>query len=670
MRIGLKQKLAMAFFLVISLPMVILGLISYEMSSKALQGSVQQQLRETTDETASSINKTIETLKTTLGVCVNEDSLITVVQKNDSKSNLSAYEYVTKIQRENSDIIESLMVVDNKYNVLVSNDPSSVNMSLSSDDYVKDAMKGSITESGVISSTITGNPIVSVAYPIKSDDKTVGVLVGVIKFENISKYAAKVKVGNNGYAYMIDKSGLIIYHPQNEKILKENLSKASDKNLKSFVVQMKAGKSSEGFYTYEGRYKYVRFQPTNDWVIAVTADYNEYMAPARKILLYTGFIVILSILVALSAGYIYTTRRIINPIKLLEKLMGKAGEGDLTVISNVKTKDEIEALSESFNRMIEGQARIVEKVTVASNQLYSASNEMSVSTEQMAASIEEISASAEQVARDASSQHDSIEVASQVLEQLSNLVEMAEEKALSSNKNSEFTREAAEKGRLKVKETVKAMDVINKSTDDTAKVLRSLNELSINIGQITGTINDIAEQTNLLALNAAIEAARAGEHGKGFSVVAEEVRKLSEQSNDGALKISNLVGEMIKQTEEAVKSMNSGKEAVEKGVNVVRETDEAFVGIINAIEEIVNHIAEIVSVTREEVDTSNQVVKLINDIEEITETNTANSQMVSSASEEQNSSIETLSATAEETTAMATELQELVSKFKYKALEK
>ena len=143
------------------------------------------------------------------------------------------------------------------------------------------------------------------------------------------------------------------------------------------------------------------------------------------------------------------------------------------------------------------------------------------------------------------------------------------------------------------------------------KHLNHVNSLSVEVGGIINTINSIAEQTNLLALNAAIEAARAGEHGKGFSVVADEVRKLSEETNDKAKEISILVNEMMKQTQNAVISMERAKAEVDNGVEIVSETDKAFINIINAIENIVEHVNEILDITGDEVASSDKVVKLL-----------------------------------------------------------
>jgi len=665
MKISLKIKLMITFFILISIPMGILGYISYEMASKSIQASVEQQLREQTSSTSSLIDETIGSVKHSLEVASLNSSLGKAIQNSTTDNIDTAFEYIKNVQEKNKDSMEVLIITDAYGKVIIDSQTKEPDIDLSDRDYMKQALSGGKeVVSEVLTSRFTGNPAIFIAYPLKENGKLIGTLVGSIKFESISNYAAKIKVGQSGYAYMIDKNGLIVYHPDNSKILKENASDNAGDDLKLLINEMKEGKSSEGFYSYGGKYKYVVFQPVDNWVIAVTAEYNEYMSAALGIRYNTIIIVIISIIIAMLCAYLYSTKGIINPIKSLEKLMKRAGDGDLTVRISIKSKDEIEELGNSFNEMIKHQDEIVRNVTNAAENLNAASEEMAASSEEISSATEEISATVAQVAQDAEKQNESIVDVSKVLVQLSSLVQLAQNRAKSTSSNAANTMAVADLGREKVEETVKAMNIISIGSDETAQSLESLSGLSTKVNGIINTINSIAEQTNLLALNAAIEAARAGEHGKGFSVVADEVRKLSEESNDRAKEIAILVSEMVKQTQNAVSAMERAKEEVDNGVKIVSETDKAFVNIIKAIENIAEHVNEILDITGDEVASSDKVIKLINDIATITESNSDNSENVSLATEEQANAINNLTATAEETSAMAEELTKLVERFK------
>jgi methyl-accepting chemotaxis protein len=344
--------------------------------------------------------------------------------------------------------------------------------------------------------------------------------------------------------------------------------------------------------------------------------------------------------------------------------MIKAGDGDLTVRVKITTKDEIQALGEYFNEMMEHQSVIIGNVRKGSEELAASSEETAASTEEISASTQEISASIQEVASNAENQNNSIIETSKVLVQLSSLIQIAQNRAYKAKDHSNHTMDTALQGRTKVKGTVEAIENISKVSAETEDILKVLNELSNKVSGIIGTINNISSQTNLLALNAAIEAARAGEHGKGFTVVAEEVRKLSEQTSTEANQIASLVNEMVTQIERAVKSMDLGNQAVENGVIVANETDESFISIIDAVEQIVKDIEQIVDVTKDEVANSDQIVKLIDSVATITEITASNSEEVAASAEEQASIIQNLAAISEETSAMANSLNNLVEKFK------
>lgn len=665
MKISVKTKLMLTFFILIVIPMIMLGYISYKMASNSLQNTIREELKQETEDTSALINKSIQSVKSSIEIAALNGQLGTMIQNQNEAEIDTAFNYITNVQKSNEEFMEVLIITDSTGKVIIDTQTKEPDIDLSDRDYMKKTLSsGEIAVSEVLTSRFTGNPAIFISYPIKENDKIIGTLVGSIKFDSISSYAAKMKIGEKGYAYMISKEGLIVYHPDQSKILKENISETTDNDFKTIVEEMKAGKTAEGFYTYDGTYKYVIFQPADNWIVAITAEYNEYMSSAIKIRNNTITTVVISIVVAMICAYIYSQKGIITPIKKMESLMGMAGDGNLTVKSDIKSKDEFGELGKSFNDMINHQEEMVKSVSSASKQLNEASEQMAASLEEISATTEELSATISTIAEDSDNQNKSIIDISEVLVQLSSLVQLAENRAKSTSSNAVNSKKVADFGRQKVEETVKAMNSINRESNETFKVLERVNNLSVKVGGIVTTINSIAEQTDLLALNAAIEAARAGEHGKGFSVVAEEVRKLAEESNDKAKEIASLINEMTKQTQNAVSAMERANTEVENGVEIVAETDKAFVDIINSINNIVEHVNEILDITSDEVASSDKVVELINDVATVTENNASSCKNVSGAIQDETSTVNNLTATAEETSAMSEQLLKEVEKFK------
>lgn len=663
MKTSLKTKLIMMFLIFISVPIIALGTFSYMKTSKSMQLMTEDELRYVTTQTAESIDQTLSSVSKYIRILSQNENLVKAAT-GDEQFRDTAFRYLASVQKENSSEIEMLFITDDKGRGMISNKTSNANIDLSSRSYIKEALKGKVSQSDVIISKETKRPVVAIAYPLKLGSKVVGTVIGTIEFETISKQAAKVQIGENGYAYMINKDGVLIYHPIEEKIMKENLGETDNAELKAIVEEMKSGEPGEGYYTYEGVYKFTRFTPINDWVVAVTANYEEYMASAFAIRRNTIMIALISLVVAMISAYFMTTRNIIKPIRILEDLMIKAGNGDLTVRSNITTKDEIQRLGENFNEMINNQSNIISYVRKGSHELAASSDELAASSEQISASTEQIANSTGEVASDADVQNNLVIETSKVLVELSSLIQIAQSRANTAKSNSDETMNVAKKGRKNVNRTIEAIENINEVSSRTGDMLKVLNELSNKVGGIISTINNISEQTNLLALNAAIEAARAGEHGKGFTVVADEVRKLSEQTGMEANEISSLINEMVVQIDKAVESMELSTKVVENGVIVANETDKSFISIIEAVERISKDIERIVDVTKDEVANSDQIVKLIDSIATITESTAASSEEVAATTQEQSSIIQNLAATSEETSAMANSLNGLVEKFK------
>lgn len=416
------------------------------------------------------------------------------------------------------------------------------------------------------------------------------------------------------------------------------------------------------------RQSYLALQPVLDQLIeingakarTISEEADNTYAGSRKVLVAAIFVAIIAIL----AYGCWLTLSITRPIKELNGLMAMAGDGDLTVHGHVNTHDEVGQLVESFNGMMDHLRELVTSVTQAAIELSAASEELAASSEQVSAASNEVANSIQAVNQEAETGNNSMVEVSQVLLELSSLIQIAKERANEADEDSKLMQEAAVESRTTVDETVRCMDNIKSKTVETEELANTLNTYSAQIQMINETITQIANQTNLLALNAAIEAARAGEAGRGFAVVAEEVRKLAEQSSNGANDVAEMLAKVSEATSATVKAAVKSRDEVERGVETVMQVGSALERILSAIERTVENTNRIISVTDNEVATSDKIVALINTTATGIETTAEHAERVAAATEETTATIETIAASAEELTAIAHGMKQGVDKFK------
>lgn len=378
-----------------------------------------------------------------------------------------------------------------------------------------------------------------------------------------------------------------------------------------------------------------------------------------------SMIILTIIAIALCAFLsIVISKLITTPLKSIIDLMEKAGDGDLTVQGTIDSQDEIGQAMEHFNNMIVHQANVITAVHRAIIELAAASQEMAASSEEVSAATIQVANNINQVAVEAEQGNEKTIECSEVLLELSSLIQIAKASAETAAEDSNNTQKIAFDGQSTVKETIISMDNIKKQAGQTEDAISTLSKYSEQIGLITDTITGIAKQTNLLALNAAIEAARAGDAGRGFAVVAEEVRKLAEHSSIEAERVSELVKKISETTSVAVSSTNLSAIEADKGVEAVEKSGQALERILKSIESNVNDMKKIVHITKDEVATSDKIVNLINDLSSSIENVATHSENVSATTEETTVSVETIASSAQQTSAMAQELRSVVERFK------
>ncbi|SDD57602.1 methyl-accepting chemotaxis protein [Sporomusa acidovorans] len=339
-------------------------------------------------------------------------------------------------------------------------------------------------------------------------------------------------------------------------------------------------------------------------------------------------------------------------------------DGDLTARVELQTHDELSLVGKAFNKMTQSLHEIVNTVYQTVDQMSGASREIAAATAETSESIGAVAESIQQVALDAENGGQSLGEASRVLSSLAALVQTAKEQAVATAAEADATLQAAAKGRTTSEEAMARMADIKAKMLETEGLMNSLNDYLTQIRLINEMITDIAHQTNLLALNAAIEAARAGVHGRGFAVVAEEVRKLAEQSNQGASEVTAIIAKIAQGTAAAVLAAQQSRAEVESGVNAVNQVGQALADIVAAARRTQDNVHAIVRNTDEEVVASAKIVKLTESIATGITNTAKQSQAVSAATEETNATMETIVIKTKETGKTAQQLQQVVSGFK------
>ncbi|TXC85874.1 methyl-accepting chemotaxis protein [Metabacillus litoralis] len=364
---------------------------------------------------------------------------------------------------------------------------------------------------------------------------------------------------------------------------------------------------------------------------------------------------------------ILLARSISKPISEVSASVNQVAQGNLTIEPIiVKNKDEIGTLANDFNKMTNSLRMLILQVMENSEQVASTSQQLSLSADQTKKATEQIEFVIKEVASGAETQVNRASEANHAVSEISKGMEQAASSILAVSDLTVSTNNNAHMGQEVVSQTISRMNELENKVKHASAVIDNVGELSKEIGQIVSLITGVADQTNLLALNAAIEAARAGEHGRGFAVVADEVRKLSEQTGQSAEKIKHLIQDMQIEVEKAVESMTDGMNAVDNGMIMVRKTGDSFEEIVHMITEVSSQSQEVSAIV-EEVNASTQsMVTLIEGIANISVQSAGNSDSAIVSVVQQNATMNGITTSSEELSTKASELQELVKKFKVK----
>ncbi len=661
---GIGFKLIVVFVLLLALPLSTLGISSYFKSTKVLEKNLQKSSKEVANQVKEGIKEFIVANEESMNHMSNDPNVQRVLAAETALPfMMKTFETFQKahpsIQYVYLGTNKSDMHVYPELELPEGYDPTQRPW------YQDSVSKNDMMWTDPYVDAFTKEMIVSLVKPVYNqlgDNGFVGVLGFDISLDLLSEKMNKLKIGQGGYAVILDENLNVVTHKNKELIGK----KINIKEVEEVVSKNNEGtvdfKEKEGTIEKDKLGVFTKIEDLG-WTVLIVFDYNQ-IKDDTKILFYNTFIIgFISLLIAIFIAILFS-KSMTKPINVLLNNMEKIKEGDFTVRCDFKNKDEIGKIGDGFNEMLDNVGKLIKNIKDASGEVNLSAQSLAASAQETSASAEEVARTIEEIAKGSSQQameaENGASLTSSLADKLNELSQNTEDMLNSTNE----VIHANDNGVKVIEELKETSQSNNEGTQNVEAAITELNNRAKDIANILDTITSIAAQTNLLALNASIEAARAGEHGKGFAVVADEIRKLAESSSDAANEIKDIVVNIQSDSDKTVEIMSELKESATKQSSAVMQVNDSFDVINASIEKItqkIQSIGEYVHTINEDKDS---IVREIESISAVSEETAAASEEVSASMDQQASAIDEVAKASDILSGLAMDLNREIDKFK------
>ncbi len=659
--VGIGQKLMAAFFLLISIPIVIIGFYSYSKSASIMQHNLQKSAESIlvqTDKTIVNFFKGTEESVVQMSLHKDARELLS----DDSNGKWLAESFKSFIESHNSAVAMYMGTNDKhtvsypKLNLADDYDPTSRPW------YTSAVKSGKTIYTEPYTDESTGKMVITIATPVYGYSNDLLGVIGVdISLDSIIKEVNSIQLGEKGFVSLSDRSGNVMATMNKDFIGKKIPVPALSEALKTQSLgtveysNLENGKQIKKFLSFKK-------MDSLGWTLSGTMYVDEIKSSTSVLLKDTLLIGLVSLLAALSISFMLS-KKITDSINLILIDMERVRQGDFTVRCHARSSDEIGMLCEHFNTTIDSIGSLIGNIKDVIDQVSSASCNLSANSEQTNAASLDVLKTVEEISSGASDQAYEAEkgahLVSGLSQKLNRLIKNTDEMERFADDAIDSNSQGIEMVSL-LKEKTKLNEI---STDKIESAILNLDKNTINIGNIVSTIGAISEQTNLLALNASIEAARAGDAGKGFSVVAEEIRKLAEESKTAAGEIHEIILNIQNDSKNTVSIMNEVKTVTNDQSSSVFKVNESFDLISGSIQNISQKIKLVSSFIDEISAEKDGIVSAIESISSVSEETAAATQEVNASVQEQTNAISEVAGLAEKLSDMSSKLKSEIDRF-------
>ncbi|MEI7025310.1 methyl-accepting chemotaxis protein [Paenibacillus sp. y28] len=499
-------------------------------------------------------------------------------------------------------------------------------------------------------------PAFSISRVIKnaSSNTITSIFLVEIKLETLSDQVQAI-MGGAGKVYIVDQSNKVMQANDLELLEQDSpidMSKVEASKGRLEDIMLNGEKTLAVYSTLE----------KNGWKVVGALPVAELTKQTDTIFMVTIIMSACAAIVAVIIGLF--VMRMMRPLVHLRNLMKEGEEGNLTVRTNFQSNNEIGQLGQSFNQMMEKITQLVNQTTVSAQEVLSTAEQLSDSSKKTATSAREIALATEEIANGASSlaveAERGNEITYTISEQMNQVVSANSEMKLAATE----VQKASEQGTHFMAELTAKTNSTELMTRSMVEKVDQLKESTRSIRKILDVLNNLTKQTNILSLNATIEAARAGAAGKGFMVVADEIRKLADQSRHSISVVGEITETIQSGIDETVSVLSAAYPLFQEQIGSVKETDVIFQQVQQLMGGFVEKLNEATASIQQLNESQNVLSDAMTNVSAVAEESSATSQEVASLSNEQSSISEGLVRLADNLEGLSNSLRDSLSKFR------